>query len=205
VLPESSVANTVRGSFARHCADQSAHGLVVQAVSRLGRSTGTAFDIGAGSLNNTRYLLSAGFAVDAVDPDPHTLALAAELHDPRLHIRCADVRDIPIAEGRFHIIVATRILHLLPRNDVNTLLRKLVRGLGDGGILCATFLGVRDSWAWTPWRATILQWDEVFALTSGLELIRHEERETDGLTVFGEYKHWHMLQCLLRKPPHGGE
>jgi SAM-dependent methyltransferase len=201
VLPDSGSATPLRASFAGHCRDHPPHALVVEAVSLLGRPTGTALDIGAGTLSSTRHLLSAGFAVDAVDPDPYTLVLAAELNHPRLDIRRADIQDIPIAEGRFDIIAATRVLHLIPRRDVDTLLPKLARALANGGILCATFLGVRDSWARTPWRATILQWDEVFKLTSELEVIRHEERDYDGHTAFGEYKHWHTLQCLLRKLP----
>ncbi len=199
--PDSRGANSLRASFAWHSRDHRPHALVVEAVSLLGRPKGTAFDIGAGSLSSTRYLLSAGFTVDAVDPDPYTLELAAELDDPRLCVRCADVQDVPLAEGGFDIIAATRVLHLIPREDLETLVPKLARAIADGGILCTTFLGVRDSWARTPWRATILQWDEVFKLTSELEVIRHEERETDGHTVAGEYKHWHILQCLLRKPP----
>jgi trans-aconitate methyltransferase len=177
---------------------------VVQAVSLFGQPKGRAFDIGAGSLSNTRYLLSAGFEVDAIDPDPHTLTLAAQLDDPRLSFQCADVRDVVIEQRSYDVIVATRVLHLLPRHDLDTLVDGLVRAVADGGLLCATFLGAHDSWARTPWRATILRWDEVFALTSGLEVVRQDERESDGLTVFGEYKHWHTLQCVLRKPRDGG-
>lgn len=66
------VRSTPRTSYARHCRHRAINALLVDAISILDKSDGTALDIGAGSLNSTRHLLSAGFAVHAVDNDPYT-------------------------------------------------------------------------------------------------------------------------------------
>jgi 2-polyprenyl-3-methyl-5-hydroxy-6-metoxy-1,4-benzoquinol methylase len=135
-------------SIARHCRDHTPNPLVVEAVSILGRSAGgTALDIGVGSLSSSRHLLSAGFTVDAVDPDPHVAELAAVLGNSRLLMHWADIRDVELVERSYDLIVAMQVLHLIPRPG----------WLTDGAVLCATFLGARDSWAPTPWRATVLR------------------------------------------------
>jgi SAM-dependent methyltransferase len=146
-----------RPSYALHCRDHTPNALVVEAVSLLGGfAGGRALDIGAGSLSSSRHLLSAGFIVDAVDPDPHAAELAAALGNPRLLLQCADIRDVELAERSYNIIVATHVLHLIPRADLHRLMAKIAGWLIDGAIFCATFLGTRDSWAPTPWRATVL-------------------------------------------------
>jgi 2-polyprenyl-3-methyl-5-hydroxy-6-metoxy-1,4-benzoquinol methylase len=189
-----------RTSYARLCRDHTPNALVVEAVSILGRSVGgRALDIGAGSLSSSRHLLSAGFIVDAVDPDPHAAELAAAVDNSRLLMHCADIQDVELAERRYNIIVAMHVLHLIPRPDLHTLMPKITGWLIDGAVFCATFLGTRDSWARMPWRATVLRPDEVLELTSGLDVIRLDEREYDGTNVLGQPKHWHTLRCLFRK------
>jgi 2-polyprenyl-3-methyl-5-hydroxy-6-metoxy-1,4-benzoquinol methylase len=189
-----------RTSYARHCRDHSPNALVVEAVSTLERSVGgRALDIGAGSLSSSRHLLSAGFTVDAVDNDPHVAELAAALDNARLLMHCVDIRDVELPERTYNFIVAMHILHLIPRSDLRTLMPKIAGWLTDDGVFCATFLGTRDSWAPTPWRATVLRPDEVVELTSDLEVIRLDELEYDGTNVLGQPKHWHTLRGLFRK------
>jgi 2-polyprenyl-3-methyl-5-hydroxy-6-metoxy-1,4-benzoquinol methylase len=189
-----------RASFALHCRDHAPNALVVEAVSMLGRSAGRALDIGAGSLSSSHHLLSAGFTVDAVDPDPFVAELAAAQGNSRLLMHWADIRDVEFAPHSYDLIVATHVLHLIPRPDLQMLMPKVANWLTDGAIFCATFLGIRDAWAPTPWRATVLRRDEVVELTSGLEAIYVDELEYDGTNVLGEPKHWHTLRCLFRKP-----
>jgi 2-polyprenyl-3-methyl-5-hydroxy-6-metoxy-1,4-benzoquinol methylase len=189
-----------RPSFARHCRDSTPNSLVVEAVSKFVQGVGgRALDIGAGSLSSSRHLLSAGYLVDAVDPDPYVTELAAAMDNTRLTLQCKDIRDVEFTERSYSIVVALHVMHLIPRCDLQTLMPKIAGWLDEGGIFCATFVGTRDSWAPTPWRATVLRLDEVVELTSGLEAIRLDELEYDGANVLGQRKHWHTLRCLFRK------
>jgi SAM-dependent methyltransferase len=148
-------------------------------------------------LSSSRHLLSAGYLVDAVDPDPYVAELAAALGDTRLTLQRNDIGDLEFAERTYSIIVAIHVMHLIPRADLQALIPKIARWLDDGGIFCATFVGSRDSWAPTPWRATVLRADEVLELTSELDALCLEE--LDGTNVLGQPKHWHTLRCLFRK------
>jgi hypothetical protein len=143
--------------------------------------------------------LSTGFTVQAVDPDPHAAELAAELDDPRLTMHSTDIQDIPIRDRGFDVIVAIHVLHLLSRSDLESVVHELIGGLAEGGMLCATFVGVHDTWATTPWRATALRSDEMLGLMSDLAIIRYDELEYDGVNVLGQHKHWHTLRCLARR------
>lgn len=188
-------------SFALHSRDNRPGALLLEAVSAVtsdqapGRS---ALDVGAGAMAATRYLLDAGWRVTAVDPDPHAAALAREFDASRFDMRCADIRDVDVPAAGFDLVAAVHVLHLLPRPDIERLVPVLVGALRVGGVLCATFLGPRDTWAATPWRATAVERSDVEAMTAGLTVLRLDERQHDGVNVLGESKHWHVIQCVLR-------
>jgi hypothetical protein len=187
-------------SYAKHGRERVPSTILVEALSHLKVSSRIALDVGAGSLSSAKYLLSAGFMVDAVDPDPYTAARAVVLDDPRLHLHRTDVRDMYIAPNSYSLAVALHVFHLLPRDDLGTVLRAVVNGLTEHGILCVTFLGTRDAWAPTPRFATVLHREELTALVAGLDVIRLDELEYDGLDVVGRPKHWHTYRCIFRKP-----
>ena len=186
-------------SYAREGRERTASPLLVDAVSCLGPSNGMALDIGAGSLSSSRHLLACGFAVDAVDPDPYTSELAAELDDPRLSPHCTDIQNFGIEPGKYGLVVAIHVLHLIAPDELRALVPRIASGLTDGGLLCVTLLGVRDAWAPTPWRATVLSRNELSDLIAGLEVVRMTELEYDGVDVLGRPKHWHTFRCLVRK------
>ena len=188
-----------RPSYARHSRHRAPNDLLVEAVSQSDRLGGAALDVGAGSLNSTRYLLARGFTVQAVDPDPYTAERAAGLDDPRLTVHSADIQDVPIQQQGFDLIVAIHVLHLLSKTDLDTVVHKLISGLAVGGTLCATFVGVGDTWASMPWRATSLRDHEMLALMADLSIIRYDELEYDRVNVLGQPKHWHTLRCLARR------
>ena len=199
-----SAESRVRGarppvSYAKHGRERGPSTIIVEAVSHLGVSNGIALDVGAGSLSSSKYLLSAGFMVDAVDPDPYTAERAARLDNPRLRLYPTDVRGMNIAPNSYSLAVAIHVLHLLPRHDLGVVLRAVVDSLTEHGILCVTFLGTRDAWARTPRLATVLRRDELTALIGGLVVIRLDELEYDDVDVVGRPKRWHTYRCILRK------
>jgi SAM-dependent methyltransferase len=175
--------------------------LLVDAVGRLepGRG-GLALDVGAGPLNDARFMLRAGLCVHAIDHDPQTTALAAERDEPGLSVVQADIRDAPVAAGVYALVVAIHVLPFLPRRDVPAVVSSLIGGLARGGVLCATFLGPDDAWAGRRPRMSFVSREEVTALLGGLDEIELTERRYDGKNASGEPKRWHVLRCISRKP-----
>lgn len=186
-------------SYASLRAGRGPNALLAQAVELLAPSAGRALDIGAGPLNDALYLLEAGFAVDAVDADPHTAALAAQLDDPRLTVTRADLRGFAIVPATYALAVAIHVLPFLSRADLGRTVPAIVDGLAAGGVLCCTFLGSDDEWAGRRPRMTFLSRSEARGLLSGLEPVVFTEHRYQGVDAKDAPKHWHVLRCIFRK------
>jgi SAM-dependent methyltransferase len=173
--------------------------LLLQALDILKVRNGRALDIGAGPLNDSRFLLRAGFWVDAVDRDPHTRALAAELHDPRFNFVHADVRDVAIEVNAYSLVVALHVLPFLPRTDLPQVVSSIIGGLSQGGILCCTFLGPDDSWAQKRPHMAFYSRSDLDSMFSRLKPIVFSDCAYDGTNAKDEPKRWHVLRCIFRK------
>jgi tellurite methyltransferase len=173
--------------------------LLVDAIGQVRERCGYALDVGAGPLNDTDFLLRAGFSVHAVDRDPHAVAIALAIGHPRLNMVQADIRDIPIAKGTYALVAAIHVLPFLPRADLPAVMSALIEGLSSGGILCCTFLGPGDAWADRRPQMTFLSRAEITPLLSALAPITFTERRYDGKNASGEPKQWHVFRCIFRK------
>lgn len=186
-------------TYASLRAGRGPNALVVEALGVLGGVRGRALDLGAGPLNDTRFLLELGFSVEAVDTDPCTLALAAAWRHPRLRVVHADVRDVPVAAGAYSFMVAIHVLPFLPEADVRRVAAAMAGGLAAGGVLCCTFFGPEDAWAGRPGR-TFLRASEAGALFPRLEPVVLREDRYDGVDARDAPKHWHVVRCVFRRP-----
>jgi trans-aconitate methyltransferase len=174
--------------------------LLVDAVGLLGQARGLALDVGAGPLNDAQFMLRAGLRVHAVDHDPRTIALAADVDDPGLSVVQADIRDVAVAAQAYALVVAIHVLPFLSREDLPSVLAGLIGGLAPGGVLCATFLGPDDAWAGRRPRMTFASRAQVSSMFGGLEAVELSERRYDGRNASDEPKRWHVLRCIYRRP-----
>jgi hypothetical protein len=178
--------------------DRTVSPLLVRALRTLGRGGGRrALDIGPGGLSNTRHLLDRGFAVDVVDRDPAVAGRAAALEHPDLRPFPTDIRRFPIERGRYDVVVALDVMKALPVPAIVSVLAAARAGLADGGVVCCTLLGDRDSWARRGPPATAFSEVECRRLVSGWLDVRLKEIEFDGPDRRGAEKHWHWFALLL--------
>ncbi|MET8941344.1 class I SAM-dependent methyltransferase [Streptomyces rubiginosohelvolus] len=99
-------------------------------------------DVGSGTGRPTAQTLTeAGHRVLGVDVSPVMTALAAR-QVPGADFRCADVRDLPLAEGEFDAVCVYFSLLQLERGEQAGLLERLVRSLRPGGLLVAATVPV---------------------------------------------------------------
>src|SRR4051812_15704215 len=80
--------------FANLTKDRPHWPLVERAAGMVGRA-GDALDLGCGAGRDTRFLLSQGWRVTAVDREPTGLAMLAELGDERLRTVQSAIEDFP--------------------------------------------------------------------------------------------------------------
>jgi SAM-dependent methyltransferase len=186
-------------TYATLRAGSEANPLLIEAMSHRPKSGNRALDVGAGPLNDTRFLLGAGQWVDAVDRDPLVAKLAGEIGNDRFNFVQADICDFDIARGAYALIVAIHVLPFLDRNDLFRLVPRLVDGLANDGVLCCTMFGPEDSWAACRPRMTFLSRSEVKTLFRPLESLSVLEARYDGTTASDQPKHWHVMRCIFRR------
>jgi SAM-dependent methyltransferase len=172
-----------------------AHGrpnpLVVEAMEHVGCRAGRALDIGAGPLNDTRYLLRQGFAVDAVDPDPLSRDMASALIDGSLNFMHGKVEHLTLEPSTYQFAVSIHALPFVARAALERVARSIAR--------CCTLFGTDDGWAVKRPRMTFLARAEVLALFAGLESIALEEERYWGTDAHDRPKRWHVFRCIFRK------
>lgn len=94
---------------------------------RLPRRGGTALDVGCGTGRFARRLVARGFRVDALDPDPATLA-AAEASGGGPRYRLADAGATALPAAHYDVITCLASLHHMPFDTVTRLRAALAPG-----------------------------------------------------------------------------
>ncbi|MBV9585858.1 MAG: class I SAM-dependent methyltransferase [Alphaproteobacteria bacterium] len=173
--------------------------LLIKAAGLVSRKE-RALDAGAGALNATKYLLSAGFEhVTALDAAPRAQDVAAELADDRLTFVLSRFEDFDFPASRYDLVNAEFSLPFIrPRNFTSTF-TKLLNSVKPGGIFTGQLFGPNDSWNVENSGMTFLTRAEAEAFFRDFELVQVEEEDHPGTTKLGEPKHWHIFHIIAKK------
>ncbi len=109
-------------------------------------SGGNILDFGCGSGRDTKYFLSRGFQVDAIDGSARMCELASALTG--IKVKNMLFQDLDITEKYDGIWACASILHL-STSELASVMDKMARALKDNGVIYAsfkygTFSGERD-------------------------------------------------------------
>jgi SAM-dependent methyltransferase len=142
-------------------------------------------DLGAGALNDTKYLLEEGFQkVIAIDREPSVKELGQEINSEKLEIVISSFESFEFPENTFDLINAQYSLPFIPPESFNEVFKKIKSSLKTGGIFVGQLFGERDEWRDNP-LMTFHTSEEVKGLLSGVEVIDLREEEKDGETASG--------------------
>lgn len=173
--------------------------IVEQAVDMLGKK-GSVLDLGCGAGRDTRWLLSQGWHVTAVDLEPAAIEMLADVAGDNLTAVQSSIADFDFQPNTYDLISAQYSLPFVPREDFFGAFERLKAALKPGGIFVGQFFGVKDSWAATrPDEMTFLTLEEAVRALEGLNVLSIEEEEKDGTTAFGDVKHWHAYHIMARR------
>jgi tellurite methyltransferase len=169
---------------------------LVKAISLLGH-TGEALDLGCGAGRDTRYLLTQGFQVTAVDRESASLAALAQLPSMRLRLVQSTFEDFTFAS--YDLINAHYSLPFIEREQFSAVFASLKTALKPHGIFVGEFFGIHDSWNISANSMTFFTREQALGELEGLEIVTFEEEDTDGFTTEGAAKHWHIYNIIARK------
>jgi tellurite methyltransferase len=159
-----------------------------------------ALDAGAGALNATKYLLSAGFAhVTALDSAPASQQVAAELPPEQVTFVLSRYEDFSYPADTFDLVNAEFSLPFVRRDSFGSVFARLLGSVKPGGIFTGQLFGLNDSWNTPESGMNFHARDEVERLLRGFDIDELEEEDHPGKTKLGEPKHWHIFHILARK------
>ncbi|MFV0132156.1 class I SAM-dependent methyltransferase [Streptomyces sp. HMX87] len=139
-------------------------------------------DVGSGTGRPTaETLAAAGHEVLGIDVSPVMVDLAAR-QVPGASFRCADIRDVPLADGSFDAACVYFSLLQMSRAEQADVVRRLVRALTPAGLLVLATVpldleGVEGVFMGQPVRVTSFDAQGLTAVAeeSGLEVLAREE------------------------------
>jgi tellurite methyltransferase len=159
-----------------------------------------ALDAGAGALNATKYLLSAGFKyVTALDASPAAQRVAEELPAEQVNFVLSRFEDFEFPIEAYNLVNAEFSLPFIKRDQFPAVFADLLASVKRGGIFTGQLFGPNDSWNVPESAMSFHPRAAVEEFLRGFELLEVEEEDHPGKTKLGEPKHWHIFHFLARK------
>lgn len=163
------------------------------------RKKGLALDIGAGALNDSRYLLKQGFdGVVAVDPAGQFVEISKSISDKHFSAENTSIQKYDFRSNTFDIVNAGYSLPFISPEDFMLVWYKIYNSLKDGGIFCGQLFGEHDDWS-SNTSMTFQSRKDIQNLLSRFEVIEFTEEEKDEMPAVGKEKHWHLFHFILKK------
>lgn len=188
-------------NFATVTKDHEHHFLVerAEALVPAGEQERYALDLGCGAGRNTRFLLSRGWHVTAVDAEPAAIAIVSEMKNENLRVVQSKFEDFEFGEARYDLVCAQFSLPFTPRDKFATVIARIKKALKLGGYFEGQFFGTRDEWNKPGSSLTFVKREEIDALLEGLTMVEIGEEDKEGCTAPGATKHWHVFHVIAKK------
>ncbi len=103
-------------------------------------ANGTVLDIGCGGGTKAKYLLAKGLRVTGVDFSDNQIAIAKR-EVPEASFQVADIYKIDSFPGEFDGILLQAVLLHIPKQDLPSVMSKVVTKMKVGGYLCSAVKG----------------------------------------------------------------
>lgn len=162
----------------------------------------TALDLGAGSLKDSKFLLNMGFQkVVAVEQDSSARKYRDKIPARRLSLQIRHFEDLKLKPRSFNLVTAQFSLPFTSPPHLPRLMREIIAGLRPAGIFCGQFFGPKDQWNQPENNFTFVKARTLKKWLEPLDIIHFQEEETNGTTIDGEDKHWHIFHVIALQSP----
>lgn len=154
-----------------------------------------ALDLGAGALVESKYLLSLGFDVVAVDQE----RFPEQISDSKFTFVQSSFKDYQFPKDSFDLITAQFSLPFNGIEGFSELWNRIILSLKHKGIFVGQLFGENDEWNVAGSELVFHSKKEVEGLLTGLEVLKLEEVNKDNILSNGKPKHWHIFHIIVRK------
>ncbi|HVY54523.1 MAG TPA: methyltransferase domain-containing protein [Thermodesulfobacteriota bacterium] len=172
--------------------------LLLEALPYIKNQRGTALDLGAGDMTDSRYLLEQGFSVVAVDSSSASREASHAIQSSGLTTVVSTFEEFNFGREKYVLVNAQYSLPFSPPETFENVFGRLTDSLRSGGIFVGQLFGPRDGWAGRPGMSFFSR-TEAERLLQGYEVLVLREEDAEGLLAAGGTKHWHVFHVIARK------
>jgi tellurite methyltransferase len=173
--------------------------LLVRALGNV-KHMGSALDVGAGALIDSKFLLEKGFShIKAIDNSVSSEEIAKEINDPRFSFVCTNYDAYNFDPNMYDLVTAQWALPFNAPETFNKMLEKIKSSLKPEGVFVGQFFGINDEWNTKDSRMTFHSPEDIKGFFRNFKIIELREDEKDGTTAKGDAKHWHVFHIIAQK------
>ncbi|HST05476.1 MAG TPA: class I SAM-dependent methyltransferase [Chloroflexia bacterium] len=158
-----------------------------------------ALDLGCGGGRGTRFLLSRGWYVTAVDNEPASIAIVSAIDSHHLQVVKSAFEAFDFGEDRYDLVSAQFSLPFVHRDQFVSVFDRLKRSIKPGGVFAGQFFGPNDEWNKPGSDVTFVPRDAIPGLLEGMKPVELVEEDKEGGTATGAIKHWHVFHIIAQK------
>ncbi len=159
-----------------------------------------ALDLGSGSFIESKYLLSRGFNVVAVDPEEVLLKKIGSFPENQFQFECSKIENYQPPNNYFDFICANYSLPWVPKELLPNVFTRIRNSLNNHGVFCFQVFGIDDGWNddKNP-SISFFTEDEVVSLISKFTVISFTESKKVKRGVHSNKKLWHIYSAIVKK------
>ena len=159
-----------------------------------------ALDLGSGALNDTQYLLSAGFEhITAVDKTSINEEVIQQFPENQISYVVSSFEDFNFEENTYDLINAQYSLPFASKESFDRIMESIIKSLKPDGVFVGNFFGDRDEWNTPSSKIIFNTKEQTEKLLSELKIVEFTEEEREGNTAAGNIKHWHVFHFIAVK------
>ncbi len=155
-----------------------------------------ALDLGCGAGKDTRFLLTQGFHVTAVDMNELAIEHLKSL--PQENLRVVRCFFDQFEFAHYDLVNAQNALSFNPHATFIDVFTRMKSSLRPGGVFTGHLFGNRDAWNTPDTTMSFFTRREIEDLLYDLSIIELKERDEDGPTELGPAKHWHLFEIIAK-------
>ncbi|MBL1434435.1 methyltransferase domain-containing protein [Candidatus Wolfebacteria bacterium] len=158
-----------------------------------------ALDLGAGSLNDTKFLLKKGFDVVAVDSNKKVKELAKHLPKENFEMNVSSFDKYDFKKNSFNIVNAQYALPFNSPKTSNKVISDIKNSIKSNGIFVGQFFGIEDDWSDIKSMTFHALEDVESFFEKNWVVHKLEEEKQFKKTAAGKDKYWHVFHVIAQK------
>jgi SAM-dependent methyltransferase len=175
------------------------HRVIIDEALKYMSPPGKALDVGAGALNESRFLLDQGFDVTAIDSTPAAAQVAGSIKNHGFHFEQSTYQDYKFPKNSYDLVSALYSLPFTPQQHFERVVHDVLDAVKPGGVFAGHFFGEHDQWNDGSGTVNFITPEQLDDFLADFEKLSINEEEGEQPADTGGSKYWHIFHVIARK------